>query len=325
MNANTAAFLIGVKPQAQFYQPTFFDNSMRNKRTGKFCRVYNDGGHYVAVPLQQSLKRTARRGKNEKNAAREVFDDLYNCTLADGKNKAETRSFLEDNLCPFFEDETALDCFIAGNIKRKLNNAHKRKNRFRRKANLNRWTHFITITYSDDKHTEEQFRAKLRRCLSNFHTRRKWRYMGVFERAPQTGRLHFHALLYVPDGEMVGTICEVQDYSTKAHKLQTTYSNSFFEERFGRNDFKELNAAELKHGNAISYLLKYIEKTGERITYSRGIPAEIYTTVDNNDICAEMRNHVLKYVLFDDSFDFDRDIITYIAPYVRGFEPHYLN
>lgn len=99
--------------------------------------------------------------------------------------------------------------------------------------------------------------------------------MGVFERAPETGRLHFHALLYVPDGEMIGTITEKQDYSTKQHKMQTTHENDFFAERFGRNDFAELSAGELQHGNTIGYILKYIGKTGEKITYSRGIRGEI--------------------------------------------------
>lgn len=77
--------------------------------------------------------------------------------------------------------------------------------------------------------------------------------MGVFERAPETGRLHFHALLYVLDGEMIGTITEKQDYSTKQHKMQTTHENDFFAERFGRNDFAELSAGELQHGNTIGY------------------------------------------------------------------------
>ena len=189
---------------------------------------------------------------------------------------------------------------------------------------MNRWTHFVTITYSDEKHTETEFRAKLRKCLSNLHTRHKWRYMGVFERAPETGRLHFHALVYVPENEMIGTITEKQDYSTKQHKMQTTHENDFFLLRFGRNDFEEISLVELKHGNAVSYLLKYIEKTGEKITYSRGIPAELHTTIDNDDIASKIRNFVLKYVLFDDVIDWERDIQHYATPPPRGYEPRYI-
>ena len=127
--------------------------------------------------------------------------------------------------------------------------------------------------------------------------------MGVFERAPETGRLHFHALLYVPDGEMIGTITEKQDYSTKQHKMQTTHENDFFAERFGRNDFAELSAGELQHGNTIGYILKYIGKTGEKITYSRGIRGEIWKEIDGNDIACEMRDFVLKYDLYNINAD----------------------
>ena len=37
--------------------------------------------------------------------------------------------------------------------------------------------------------------------------------MGVFENAPETERLHFHALMYIPDGEMIGNIYEKKDYN----------------------------------------------------------------------------------------------------------------
>jgi len=129
--------------------------------------------------------------------------------------------------------------------------------------------------------------------------------MGVFERAPETDRLHFHALIFVPDGEMAGELLEIRDYSTKTHAMQTTVSHSFFAERFGRNDFQEISPAELKNGNTIAYLLKYIEKTGERITYSRDIPTELCREVFNEDVAAEMCDFVMKYVLFDDVFDHD--------------------
>ena len=324
MNATLQADYGINNPFFHYFQPTFFDVSRPKRRKGNFCRVYNDGGHYIAVPLEKAKNKPKQYRIRKENPAREIFDGLYAYALIEGKTKAETRAFLQDNLIHLFEDETAVNVFIDENIKRKSNNLHKRKKRFRRKANMNRWTHFITITYADSKHTEIEFRAKLRRCLSNLHTRRGWRYMGVFERAPETGRLHFHALLYVPENEMIGTISEKQDYSTKAHKMQTTFENSFFLDRFGRNDFKELNPAELKHGNAIGYLLKYIEKTGERITYSRGIPTELYTRIDKNDICAKMRNFVLKYVLYDDVIKWETDIQNYTAPPPKGYEPVYL-
>ena len=39
--------------------------------------------------------------------------------------------------------------------------------------------------------------------------------MGVFEEGFENGTLHFHALLYVPEHEMIGRIEKKREYSTK--------------------------------------------------------------------------------------------------------------
>ncbi len=159
----------------------------------------------------------------------------------------------------------------------------------------------MTFTYNDKFHDEDTFRRKLRRCLSNLHTRRGWRYMGVFERAPETGRLHFHGLLYVPAGEMLGKLEEKTDYSTAQGKMQSRNENSFFERWYGRNDFEEITPSQLEYGDSVEYILKYIGKTNERIVYSRGIPTEICMVLSPKDIITEMKDDfVLKYVIFDD-------------------------
>ena len=132
--------------------------------------------------------------------------------------------------------------------------------------------------------------------------------MGVFEHAPESGRLHFHGIFYVPDGEMIGKINEISDYDTRKNKRQTTFSNSFFAENFGRNDFKELNQAEFKNGYSLRYLTKYISKTNERLVYSRGVPTVIYKYVNTADIASEFFDFVNKFVLFDDVIDWERDV-----------------
>ena len=143
----------------------------------------------------------------------------------------------------------------------------------------------------------------------NLHTRYGWKYMGVFELSPEKERLHFHAIMYIPDGKMVGEITELRDYSTEHHKMQISHSNSFFADRFGRNDFEKLNANELKNGNALDYLTKYLYKTDERIIYSRGIPTEIYKYIDDKDIAVKYFDFVTKFVLFDDVIDVEKDIL----------------
>lgn len=63
---------------------------------------------------------------------------------------------------------------------------------------------------------------------------------------------------------------EVKDYSPVKEKVQTTYQNTYFNERFGRSDFKEVNEHVLSE--AVRYIMKYLEKDGGRIVYSRGLP-----------------------------------------------------
>ncbi len=298
MTATTPRPTLELLPDS--FKIPFFDETPKKQ----LCKVYNDGGHYIAIPyISQRVPK-----KKPKEETQEIFDSLYAMAIKDEKSESELREFLRDNLCAFFENDEETEIFIKEQMKRKAFNLYQRKKRFKRKANLNRWTHFITITYSDKMLTEENFRKKLRKTLCNFHTRRGWRYMGVFERAPETGRLHFHALLYVPAGEMAGELTEKQDYSTKSHQMQKTIENSFFAEKFGRNDFKEITLGELKKGNTIAYLLKYIQKTGERIVYSRNIPEYIFKEINEKEIATEMQDFVIKYVLFDDVIDWEKDV-----------------
>ena len=218
--------------------------------------------------------------------------------------------YIRSGLSSLFTEEEIAEADVAERIKRKLNNLHHRIKRFRRKAYLNKWNYFVTFTYDNEKHDEDTFKRKLRRCLSNLHTRRGWRYMGVFERAPETGRLHFHGLLYVPDGEMLGKLEEKTDYSTAQEKMQTRNENSFFAKYYGRNDFEEITEAQMEYGNSVDYILKYIGKTNERIVYSRGVPTEICLKLTEKDVVTELTNDfAFKVILFDDVVNWERDIL----------------
>lgn len=257
---------------------------------------------------------TGKRG--ERSAFDILFDDLfmqaYNKGLRDRKIYKPMSEYIYSGLLSLFSESEIAEVDIAERVKRKLNNLLHRKKRFRRKAYLNKWNFFVTFTYNDKLHSEETFRRKLRRCLSNLHTRRGWRYMGVFERAPETGRLHFHGLVYVPAGEMLGRLEEKTDYSTAQQKMQTRNENSFFEENYGRNDFEEISEMQLQYGDSVDYILKYIGKTNERIVYSRGIPTEICLKLTAKDIITELTNdYVQKFILFDDVVNWERDIARY--------------
>jgi hypothetical protein len=129
--------------------------------------------------------------------------------------------------------------------------------------------------------------------------RKYWKYVGVWERSPEKQRLHFHGLFYIPDGAMPGELVEVKDYSPIKDSVQTTIQNTYFNERFGRSDFKpvEDNAS---IGEAIAYLTKYMEKTGEKIVYYKGLPQFFISDIMENDVVCPIGQEDKKLLLFDD-------------------------
>lgn len=283
----------------------------------KLYKVYKDGNHYVGTLCTTNFcKKHYNKTVSEEQ---KYFDIHYKFALKQGMKATKLHSFMTEKMqsaYPKLKDDKE---FINKNIKRNWHNYYSRLKRFKRKADLNLWNKFVTITYDDKKMNEQTFRKKLRKCLSNLHTRRKWQYMGVFEHGEDNNRLHFHALMYIPDGKMVGDIIEKKDYSTKQKCIQTTHSNTFFAEIFGRNDFEELNQNEITNGKAIQYITKYIHKSGEKIVYSRGIRSEFYKEIADEDIVTEMLDFCPKYIFFDDSinliddvYKFKREQLTYL-------------
>lgn len=306
---------IPVKAVKDDYSPAQKDIILRGIMRDKKKQVDEQGKRKDKFAVDK-IDLSTDKGANCPRSARDIlFDSLYYQAykqgLKDRKDDKAMTDYIRSGMLKLFPYTDDLDEYIADRIKRKYNNLLHRKKRFRRKANLNRWNYFVTFTYDDTKQTADSFKKKLRKCLSNLHTRRGWKYMGVFEQGSETGRLHFHGLIYVPAGQMIGTLTEKQDYSTTEHGIQVRNENSFFAESFGRNDFCEVSLAEMKNGKRTEYILKYIGKSNERICYSRGIPTEICRKIDDSDIVAEMRDFVPKFILFDDIIDWERDIMKY--------------
>ena len=287
-----------------FSDMPWFDEYSAAQQQKQYCNVYNDGSAYIAVP--QVTKRKRNNKMYFRNAWDDLFDDLY--AEAIDREVKDLFSFIKLGFDEKYPNQWGIIDFINDKLDKAERNLWVRKKRFRRKAYLNEWNYFVTFTYSDEKHDEESFKTKLRKCLSNLHSRRGFNYMGVFERSPGEKRLHFHCLMYVPAGNMIGEIFERREYSTKQHKMVTTHPNDFFEDRFGRCDFEPLTPAQIRRGNTLNYILKYLEKTNERIVYSRGIPSDFYMSISEDDIAAEMIDFCLKYVLFDDVVDYDVNV-----------------
>ena len=80
--------------------------------------------------------------------------------------------------------------------------------------------------------------------------------------------------------------------------MQITYQNTYFLERFGRNDFEEINPYTLSQ--SITYITKYIEKSGERIVYSKNLPTYFISDIMDDDIVCTIGQKDRKILLFDD-------------------------
>ena len=263
---------------------------------------YGDIDNEIAKRAQE----LAERKKNERKITRKaLFNELY----AESMNfpKKERKKNITEGLRPYFKTEQALTSFVDANYDRKRRNLIVRRIRMTRKANLVKFNYFCTFTYNGELHTEESFKKKLRNTLGHFHTRNRWKYIGVWERSPEKKRLHFHGIFDIPDGTMPGFLFEKEDYNFNTHKRQITVQNSYFNEKFGRSDFERIEDNN-RLGDAMAYLMKYIEKTGEKIVYSRGLPQFFISDIMTKDVVCYMGLEESKLLLFDNFTCWDEGV-----------------
>lgn len=257
-------------------------------------KIYSDGSHFIGIPHKlQPWKKRKNQSKETEDKLKERFEKLY--TENKDKKFKEKKEIIVTEISKEINNKEKTEEFVNNHFERKRRNNTERKKRLYRKVNLQEWNYFCTFTYDSNKLTEEEFRIKLTNCLRHLANRNKWKYIGVWERSPENNRLHFHSLVYVPT--MVGTFEEIKDYSTKNHQMQTAYQNTYFLKRFGRNDFKKICKQELN--STIRYLTKYMEKSGEKIVYSRGLPTYFVSDIIEDDIACTFGVDDRKIFLFD--------------------------
>lgn len=146
--------------------------------------------------------------------------------------------------------------------------------------------------------------------------RHEWKYIGAWEHGGENGRLHFHGIFVIPDGEMVGEIVSVSDYSTKRKRVQKKLQNTYFLKRFGLNEFVEINEYDVEH--SVQYIIKYIEKEGGRLCQGGDIKPYIRSNVLGEDIVMPYDEEERKFILFDDFTCIDQDGVVHgpISPEV---------
>ncbi len=228
---------------------------------------------------------------------KELFEELYRENI--NVKKSERRENIVKGMLAYFESEEKTIAYVDRNLERKQRNLICRRVRLTRKANLQDFNYFCTFTYDGALHTEESFKKDLQKTLKNFCHRKSWKYIGVWERSPEKKRLHFHGLFYVPEGTMPSALEPRTDYSFHTHKRETINQSLYFLRRFGRNDFESIDDIH-RLGDALAYLMKYIEKTGEKIVYSKGLPQYFISDIMDDDIVCTFGVEDRKLILFDD-------------------------
>ena len=228
---------------------------------------------------------------------KELFEELYQKYL--NKPRRIKLELIAKEMLPYFKTEELSRIYVNENIERKLRNLIARRIRLTRKANLQEFNYFVTFTYDGKLHTEDSFRKGLKNCLRHLVERKQWKYIGVWERSPEKQRLHFHGIFYIPEGTMPGMLLDVNDYNFNTHNRQITHQNTYFNERFGRSDFELIDDMD-KMGDALAYIMKYIEKSGEKIVYSKGLPQFFISDVMDEDIICFTGLEDKKLLLSDD-------------------------
>lgn len=273
-------------------------------------KIYNDGNHYIAIPHTE--RRTKRKRKtveetiivdDRETTKKAYFDELY----AQSKSRKEktVKAEVLEKMSEHFDKKSDAVLFVESNMMRKKRNLACRRTRLMRKAALQDFNYFCTFTYDSDKMTEVLFRKKLSYVFNNLSTRKGWKYIGVWERGRETSRLHFHGLFLIPEGTLPGTLEMNSGFSFSTKRRQHFLECTYFAERFGRNEFAPIER-ERDYEQELIYMVKYIEKTGGKIVYSRGLPQFFISDVMDEDIVCPYDEEQQKYVLADDFACYDQ-------------------
>lgn len=250
----------------------------------------------VKVESDSSLISSRDKGNERQMTRKELFEELYQKNISLPRRRRKT--VILAGMRPYFKTEDDLRNYVERQFERKLRNLISRRIRMTRKVNLQDFNFFVTFTYNSEIHTEESFKEELRTCLRNFCKRKKWKYVGVWERSPKKQRLHFHGIFYIPEGTLPGKMLDVEDYNFNTRRRQITHQNTYFNERFGRSDFEELDKENV--GSAVAYIVKYIEKSGEKLVYSGGLPQFFLSDVMDEDVVCLCGLEDKKLLLYDD-------------------------
>jgi hypothetical protein len=114
---------------------------------------------------------------------------------------------------------------------------------------------------------------------------------------------------------------ETVDYSIRLGKMEKIEQCLFFSLKFGRNCFEEIYDRQ-GLGEAIAYISKYIEKSGEKVVYSKNLPQYFVSDIWEEDIVCNIGIEERKLLLFDDFTCWDEGVyMGVVSPEIIALMP----
>jgi len=281
-------------------------------------KVRHDGAEFVGIQTCPSVNAGKERSKVIIPYEEEIEQAYRECILSgmSGVRKNIVPAVLKKMDYKISKEDAEFACI------RLKKNAVNRLKTYRDKVNLNLelFNFFVTVTYSPHKFSSEvDFRYTLRRLWNNLAENWGWKVVGIFEKGDQGERLHFHAFVFIPKDGLRGEFVPQKFYSTKRRKWEYRCTNTYFTERFGINEFAPLSQALAKADCPVHYIAKYMEKSGERFFYSRGLKGNFEQEITDNDWFASYFKFVEHLVIEKDA------IVVNIFEKIDNIEPFRLD
>lgn len=190
---------------------------------------------------------------------------------------------------------------------------HKKWKKNKDRSYNRKWVEGLNWIEENKKDVEDLFKKQLSNKLSNLHSKKGLKYMGVWERGSEKGRLHFHCFIYIPDCSDIGKFREVKEYNSFINEKIEININEDFEKKFGRNDFSKIDDQyDTLFFKELNYMLKYITKQSDKVVYSRGLKDKILVVGDfeNNKLLKlneESSYYVMSPGFMDDIIYIDKN------------------
>jgi hypothetical protein len=89
--------------------------------------------------------------------------------------------------------------------------------------------------------------------------------------------------------------------------METIQQSQQFALKYGRNSFEDIFDRQ-GLGEAIAYISKYIEKSGERIVFSKNLPEYFISDIWEEDVVCNIGLEDKKLLLFDDFTCWDEGV-----------------